>query len=70
MGGASAGGGSVGDHQPCYKCVFTHPPLHPMDQMEEDQCAVVWLSRHFSEGGASLPSDGHQLIISRDTTQC
>ena len=44
MGGASAGGGSMGDHQPCYKCVFTYPPLHPMDQMEEDQfvcCGVV-----------------------------
>ena len=35
VGGASVGGGSMGDHQPCYKCVATYPPLHPMDQMEE-----------------------------------
>ena len=47
MGGASVGGGSMGDYQLCslcYKCVVTYPPLHPMDQMEEGQfmcCGVV-----------------------------
>ena len=44
MGGASVGGGSLGDYQLCYKCVVTYPPLHPMDQMEEGQfvgCGVV-----------------------------
>ena len=44
MVGASVGGGSMGDYQPCYKCVVTYPPLHPMDQMEEGQfmcCGVV-----------------------------
>ena len=46
----------MGDYQPCYKCVVTYPPLHPMDQMEEGQfmcCGVVELS--LLTGRAALP---------------
>ena len=42
-------GGSMGDYQPCYKCVVTYPPLHPMDQMQEDQfmcCGVGVCNYH------------------------
>ena len=48
MGGASVGGGSMGDYQLCYKCVVTYPPLHPMDQMEEGQftCCGVAVTSH------------------------
>ena len=44
MGGASVGGGSMGNYQPRLNCVVTYPPLYPMDQMEEGQfmcCGVV-----------------------------
>ena len=48
MGGASVGGGSMGDYQLCYKCVVTYPPLHPMDQMEEGQftCCGLAVTSH------------------------
>ena len=70
MGGASVGGGSMGDYQPCYKCVVTYPPLHPMDQMEEGQFMCgAWCGRAVTSYREGCPaSDGHQLIKQRQNT--
>ena len=69
MGRASVGGGSMGDYQPCYKCVVTYPPLHPMDQMEAGQFMCCGVVEPSLLAGRDCPaSDGHQLIKQRQNT--
>ena len=72
MGGASVGGGSMGDYQLC-NCVISVlslilPSIPWTRCRRASSCAVVWLSRHFSQRRAALPSDGHQLIKQRQNT--